>query len=409
MSNDRPHAPLAAGGSDTAATLGALRVVELGHWLAAPSACALLADLGAEVIKVEPPEGDPLRKFPASMRGGDDRSPGFSLLNRRKKSVVIDLATDAGRVALDRLLGTADVFVTNMRPTVLDRFKLGPASLTARFPRLIYAILTGQGLSGPDKDRPGFDTGAFWARGGLLHQITADGSEPLAPTGGYGDLVTSLSLFSAILVALLERVKTGQGGVVDTSLLQTAAWLLSGDVAALAAFGRPPKARPRAKSTTPLVNTYKTSDSRWIFLIAVEAGRHLERVCRAIGRPELAADARFSTSSALRQHAADLIAVFDEAFARHPLSYWSERLAAEDVWWEKVATPAELISDPQLAANRMTGEIRYGDSSISAVLAPFRVFGRTADAASAAPELGADTADLVPTAESGSTYGSETA
>jgi crotonobetainyl-CoA:carnitine CoA-transferase CaiB-like acyl-CoA transferase len=368
-----------------------LRVIELGSWLAAPSACALFADLGADVIKIEPVEGDPLRKFPGSMRGGIAKSPGFTLLNRHKKSVVADITTEAGRHDLDQLLASADVFVTNIRTGALARAGLDPDSLTSRFPRLIYGAVTGVGLEGPESDRPGFDTGAFWARSGMLHQVTAEGSEPLAPVGGYGDLATSLALFSAVLVALLERESTGRGGVVDASLLQTGGWLLSGDVAALAAFGRAPKARPRSKSVTPLVNTYRSGDGRWFFLTAVEASRHLPGVCRAIGRPELATDERFATPAALRQNAASLIAVLDAAFSQHPLAYWSERFLAESVWWEKVATPAELMQDPQVEANQMAGELAFGDTVIRAVLAPFRIFGRRQLRPSAAPELGDST------------------
>jgi crotonobetainyl-CoA:carnitine CoA-transferase CaiB-like acyl-CoA transferase len=372
-----------------------LRVIELGSWLAAPSACALLADLGANVIKIEPAGGDPLRKFPGSMRGGNEKSPGFALLNRHKKSVVADITTEVGRHDLDKLLATADVLVTNMRTGALARAGLDPDAVTNRFPRLVYGVITGVGLEGPEGDRPGFDTGAFWARSGMLHQVTAEGTEPLAPVGGYGDLATSLALFSAVLVALLERERTGRGGVVDASLLQTGAWLLSGDVAALAAFGRAPKARPRSKSVTPLVNTYRSADGRWFFLTAVESSRHLPGVCRAIGRPELATDERFAAPAALRQNAASLIALLDAAFSQHPLAYWSERFLAESVWWEKVATPAELMQDPQVEANQMAGELAFGDSAIRAVLAPFRIFGRHQMRPAVAPELGDSSESLL--------------
>lgn len=393
MTNQRSEDP---GGDVTGNPLTAfrqLRVIELGSWLAAPSVAALLADLGAEVIKIEPPDGDPLRRFPASMRGGNEKSPGFALLNRHKKSVVIDITIEVGRRDLEKLLATADVLVTNMRSAALARAGLDPDSVTGRFRRLIYGALTGVGLEGPESDRPGFDTGAFWARSGMLHQVTAEGSEPMAPVGGYGDLATSLALFSAVLVALFERERTGLGGVVDASLLQTGGWLLSGDVVALAAFGRAPKARPRSKSVTPLVNTYRSADSRWFFLTAVEAGRHLHGVCRAIGRPELVIDERFATPAAMRQNAPALIAILDDVFAQHPLAHWSERFRAEGVLWEKVATPAELMQDPQVEANHMAGELGFGDATIRAVLAPFRIFGRRQRRPAVAPELG-DSSEL---------------
>jgi crotonobetainyl-CoA:carnitine CoA-transferase CaiB-like acyl-CoA transferase len=377
------------GGADAGlAMFSRLRVVELGSWLAAPQASALFADLGAQVIKVEPPKGDPVRQFPGSMRGGESvPSAGFEMLNRDKQSVVIDIFSEEGKSKLDAFLATADVLVTNMRLSLLERADLAPQTLAAKYPRLVIGSLTGQGLLGPDRDLPGFDVGAFWARSGLLGQVTPEGSAPLALTGGYGDLLTGLAMFAAVAAGLLEREATGKGGVVETSLLQTGAYALSGDVVSQAAYGKAPRARPREQSRTPLVNCYRTADDRWFFLTAVEVGRHFEGVCKAIEREDLVADPRFADVRAIGKNAAELIGILDGEFAKLPLAEWAERFDGLGVWWEKVAKPAEVMDDPQIAANGMARQLRWGDGAMRAVVSPFKVFGHVPGHVSQAPEL----------------------
>lgn len=375
-----------------------LRVVEIGSWLAVPNATAMLADLGATVIKVEGPEGDPARRFPQSMRGGDAPSAAFAMLNRNKKSVVLNLSDVQDRARLEVLLEKADVLVTNLRPAQIERLGLDHAVLQARYPRLILASLTGLGLRGPDADNAGFDVGAFWARSGFLSQVTQDGGEPAALTGGYGDLMTSLALFSAIVTALFERTKTGLGGLIETSLLQTAAFALSGDIVSHQAYGRVPRARSRLKSRTPLNNSYRTADGRWFFLTCIEAMRHMPGVARAIGLPELVEDARFASPRAIGENAAELIALLDDHFSREPLAHWAERFGAEGVTWERVALPDELLSDPQVAANDMMGTLAWDPVPLMSVTSPFLIFRKAHGSPSVAPALGADNATLLPTA-----------
>ena len=376
------------------AAFAGLRIIEVGSWLAVPNATAMFADLGAEVLKIESAGGDPVRRFPHSMRGDDVSSAAFAMLNRNKKSLVLNLGETEDGAQFETLLGTADVLVNNLRPAQIGRLGLDADALASRYPRLIVASLTGLGLRGPDADNGGFDVGAFWARSGFLSQVTQDGSEPAALTGGYGDLLTSLALYAAIVSGLLERASTGRGGLVETSLLQTAAFAITGDLVSHQAYGRVPRARPRMKSRTPLNNSYRTADGRWFFLTCVDAMQHVAGVARAIGQPELAEDPRFASPRAIGENAAAIIALLDDVFGSHPLSHWAERFAAEGVTWERVAFPDELLADPQVAANEMTSEWTWESASLQGVPLPFSIYRTKRATASAAPALGADNALL---------------
>lgn len=349
-----------------------LKVVELGSWLAAPGAAALLADLSAQVIKIEPVTGDPGRDFLGAM-GSDKSSPTFSLLNRRKDSIVLDLATPVGRDTLDDLLAEADVFITNLRPGSLQRLKLDPGKVVERFPRLIYASITGLGLRGPDRDTGVFDVGGFWARSGLMHQLLVPGGTPPVPTGGYGDMMMALAAYAGILSALLRREWTGKGGLVETSLLQTGAYVMGGDLAVQAVHGGMGGQQPRADCRTPMVNSYCTADGRWFFLTEIDSRRGFVRLCKAIGRSELADDPRFATARLIRQHRADLIPLLDSLFASESLPHWQAVFDRAGVLWQKIASPEEVLRDPQLHENNMLSPIIDGDAIVPMVTSPFTI------------------------------------
>ncbi|MDB5970058.1 MAG: coA-transferase family protein [Hydrocarboniphaga sp.] len=371
-----------------------LRVVELGSWLAAPGAAALLADIGAEVIKIEPPSGDPGRRFIAAMGGAAETTPSFSLLNRGKKSVVLDLQQKRDHDLLSRLLFDADVFVTNLRAGSLARLDLEPDTVRARYPQLIFASISGLGLRGPERDLPVYDVGGFWARSGLMHQLVPSDGIPPSPTGGFGDLITSLSLYSGIVTALLERQRTGKGSLVETSLMQAGAFMVSGDLAVQASHGRVHGQSIRSESRTPLVNSYRSSDGRWFFLTCVEARRHLPKVCKAIGRTDLIKDPRFATAKSIRSHGRELVAILDEAFSQMTLAQWAQRFTEADVWWQAVATPEDVLKDPQVLANDMTRLVGDGTGIHPMVTSPFQL-SRGQSAVARAPDLGEHTDEVL--------------
>jgi crotonobetainyl-CoA:carnitine CoA-transferase CaiB-like acyl-CoA transferase len=342
-------------------TFSDLRVIELGVWVAAPSAAALLADWGADVIKIEPPAGDPMRHVFGSLGIDSDMpNPAFSLDNRGKRSVVLNLRQPQDRAHLEDLLASADVFVSNLRPDALDGLGLEPGATVARHPRLVYCSVSGYGLRGEERNRPTYDIGAFWARSGLSMQMADHEGTPLNARGGIGDHITGLAALAGLLAAVLEQRATGRGRVVEVSLLRAGAYVLGWDLGLQMTLGKVARAEPRERNQAPLMNPYRTADGRWFFFTGLEAARHIGAVCRALGRPDLADDPRFADAGAIRRHRTEVIAILDEIVGKLPLAAWAERFDREGVWWAPAQTPAEVVEDPQLAANDGFVEIDGG-------------------------------------------------
>ncbi|GAA5232963.1 CaiB/BaiF CoA-transferase family protein [Verticiella sediminum] len=328
-----------------------MRVVEFAHWMAGPLAGGLLADWGADVIKVEPPGGEPMRTIFSRM-GAQAGTPNaaFTLANRGKRSLVLDVKTDIGLAALGRLLAGADVLLTNLRPDALQRLGLGAVQIRERYPRLVYCTVSAYGWGGPDQDRPGYDIAAFYGRTGVAHETTTAGTPPPALLQGIGDAFTAMTAATGILAALMERHQTGQGRFVEASLMRTGMWALGSELGQKALGGNPKPPRPREQSRTPMYNSYRTADDRWFFLVGVEARRHLPAVLRAIGREDLIDDERFKDGRGIGTHAAELIALFDQAFNSQPLAYWAEQLDRHEVWWAPIQIPEEVLCDEQARA-----------------------------------------------------------
>ena len=342
--------------------LAGLRVVEMGVWVAAPSAAALLADWGADVIKVEAPVGDPMRQVFGSLGIESTMpNPAFALDNRGKRSVVLNVREEEDRRRLEDLLGTADVFISNLRPDSLDGLDLEPAPTVARHPRLVYCSISGYGLHGDERDRPTYDIGAFWARSGLSVQMADSAGSPLNARGGIGDHITGLAALAGLLAAVIEQRETGRGRVVEVSLLRTGTYVLGWDLGLQMTLGKVARAESRDRNQAPLMNSYRAGDGRWFFLTGLEAARHMPAVCRALGRPELLDDPRFVDAGAIRRNRTEVIAILDEIFAQHSLVAWAERFDREGVWWAPAQTPAEVVEDPQLLVNDGIAEIEGGD------------------------------------------------
>ncbi len=364
------------------------RVVELGVWVAGPAAGGILCDWGADVIKVEPPTGDPMRSvFALAVGAHQDKNPAFELDNRGKRSIVLDLRTDEHREVFDELLATADVFVTNLRVDALERLGFDHATVLARHPRLVYASVTGYGIDGPDRERAGYDIGAFYARSGFAWTMTVGDTPPPSLRSGKGDHVTGLAAAGAVLAALLRRERTGAGGLVETSLLRSGMYVTGWELAIQLWFGKAQAPEDRATSSTPLVNSYRAGDGAWFWLIGLEADRHLPGVLAAIDRRELADDPRFITARDRRLNRDALIAELDAAFARHTRDEWATRFAEHDVWWAPVQSLADVVDDPQAHAAGAFVTMATGERSI----APPAGFGERDVVALPVPDLGADT------------------
>lgn len=330
--------------------LKGLKVVDFSAYIAGPGATGILCDWGADVTKVERPGGDTMRHIFADLANDLGANPTFELDNRGKRSVVLDITKPAGREALTRLAKEADVFLTNVRPVSLKRYGLDDATLRALNPRLVYAVITGYGLEGPDAHLPGFDVTAFWARSGVGYMTAPKGTEPFMRTSGMGDHTTSLATVSAILAALYERERTGEGRLVQTSLLASGVYLMGSDMAVQLKMGRLASIRSRDNPINAIANHFQSSDGRWFVHNPRGSGGGWEKFCAAAGRPDLVTDERFATGKARRQNARELSAELDAAFGALPFDEIARRLDEADLVWAPVQTPAQVAEDPQVAA-----------------------------------------------------------
>jgi len=344
-----------------------IRVVELAQWVFVPVAGALLADWGADVVRIERPEGDPYRGLMTQGIGTDSGGVNLSvaLANRGKRSLALDLRREEGRTILHQLLETADVFLTNFRPGALRRLGLDAEALTERYPSLVYARGHGYGVRGPDADRPGYDSSAFWARGGMAHVLTpAQLDQPIGQRGAMGDRNGAMGLAFGIAAALLKRTRTGRGSVVDVSLLATAMWTLSSDVLSALQGQRPRAMSGGGAYVNPLVGSYRTRDGRHIQLVFLEADRYWADFCRLVERQDLLDDARFADLQARREHADACVAALQAEFASRTFEEWKSLLAGIDAPWAPVQAVEELLEDPQVIANDYVGDV-VGDGGPS--------------------------------------------
>lgn len=384
-----------------AGPLSGVRVIEMGLWVAGPAAGGILADWGAEVIKIETLGGDPMRKLFAALSGSkESRCPPFDLYNRGKRSLALDVNTPQGRAVLEDLLATADVFLSNMRPQFLERVGLDAASVQARHPRMVYASLTAYGLQGPDRDAPGYDMAAFSGRSGLAERATPEGGQPPILPGGLGDNVSALSLVSGICAALFHRERSGQGQVVSTSLLRTGIYSIGMDVSSRIGLGRAASPPPRTKPQNPLMNLYRAGDGKWFWLVGAESERHWPIITTALGVPELRDDERFKTPRDRRRHATELVACLDAALALRSRDEWAEIFRAQDVWWAPVQSIDEVIADPQAIAAGAFVQVpeaagQAAPAQANGVATPVDFSATPAAPAGAPPAVGADAQELL--------------
>jgi crotonobetainyl-CoA:carnitine CoA-transferase CaiB-like acyl-CoA transferase len=330
--------------------LEGLKIIEMATYIAAPGAGGIMADWGADVIKVEPPGGDPIRMFFSSLGVEETANPVFDMDNRGKRGIILDTSRPAGRDALLKLIDGADIFLTNVRPGGLARAGLDPETVLKRRPRLIYTTLTGYGLEGPEADRPGMDSAAFWARSGLAAMFRPKGGDPVQLRTAFGDHVASLAIVGAVMAAVYERAQTGKGRLIDASLLRVAHYAGSSDLAIQHTRGRIASNRPRKDAPNPLINYFKAADNRWISLLQRQGEKDWPKLARALKIEHLVGDPRFANGRARREHGATLVPLLDEAFAARPYDEIAAALDAEEMIWAPVLTAGEAIADPQAIA-----------------------------------------------------------
>ncbi len=371
-----------------------LRVVEFSTWVAGPSAAMLMADWGANVIKVESLSGDPVRHLFAA-RTDWDVNPVFELENRGKRSIALDIGKAKGREALLRLLDGADVFITNLRPGALKRAHLDYDSVKERLPRLIYANVTGYGLEGEAADLPAFDIAALWTRSGLAGATIPEGVEPFPCRPGMGDSICALATAAAALAAVVERGLTGKGRQVETSLLRTGVFTIGWDLAIQLRHGEHVRATPRSRTQSPVANYFKDRDGRW-FSISVRAPTDWPAIAAAAGRSDLTEDPRYATPTDRIAHAQTLLSELEAAFAAMSFEELAGRLTAHDVIWAPLQTLAEVAEDPVAHdAGCFVETLGADGESYLAPATPARFPGAPVAPARPAPRLGGHTREIL--------------
>jgi len=341
-----------------------VRVLEVASWTYVPSAGAVLAEWGADVIKVEHPEsGDPQRGLVSS--GLVPAGPGgvnhmIELPNRGKRGVAIDLRSEEGRAVLGKLAATSDVFLTSFLTPTRQALRIDVDDIRADNPNIIYARGSGQGMRGPEKDRGGFDGCSFWYRA-VADIISPEGEYPAPPPGAaFGDMLGGLTIAGGICAALFHRERTGEALVVDNSLLATAMWATSGTIlmAGMFGFSKLPRG-DRTAGPNPLVNTYRTKDGRFISLMMLQGDKYWPELVRAVGRAELAEDGRFADGASRYENRRECVGVLDEIFATRTLDDWRHSLADIEGVWAPVQSSGELLDDPQILANGYSTELEH--------------------------------------------------
>jgi crotonobetainyl-CoA:carnitine CoA-transferase CaiB-like acyl-CoA transferase len=330
--------------------LTGITVLDAGSFIAGPAAATVMGDFGADVIKVEPPEGDPYRtlyRLPGSPES--DRDYYWTMDSRNKKSLALDLKRPEARGVLARLVASVDVFITNMPLDVRERLRIRWPDLEPLNSRLIYASLTAYGETGPEANKTGFDTTAWWARTGMMDNARSSPDAPPARSiPGMGDHATSMSLFGAIMLALYQRERTGRGGMVSTSLMAAGLWSNSMFVQAHLCGATIRPRPPREQALNALANLYRCGDDRWFMLAALSEERQWPALVRALGRPDLAADPRFVTLPERRSHVRALVAEFDAIFATRSWAEWRKRLDAEGITFGGIAKLEDVPEDQQM-------------------------------------------------------------
>src|SRR5580692_5529884 len=365
-----------------------LKVVDFASFIAGPSAAVILSDFGADVIKVESPAGDLWRighKISPQPQAKD--AYPWHLANRNKRGITLDLKSPSAQQVLEKLVEWADVFIVNTPHRARKRLKLEYDDVVRWNPRLIYADVTGFGEKGPDAELPGFDITSYWARSGLLSMTRDAGASPTWPVAGSGDNATAVGLYSAIVTALYRRERTGKGAYVTTSLLAEGVWSAGVSIQAALCGAEFFGLHDRKNPANAALNVYRASDDIWFVLLVTPD--KLAPVAKALGRPDLLTDPRFSDPAKLIANMPQLTAILDAIFCAEPMAHWYEVFNGVHVTFGAVRGPQEVINDPQLLANDIVVPLEGAGGKLkSTISSPLQVHGVAKVQAKRAPDIG---------------------
>jgi len=381
--------------------LEGIRVIELGLWVAGPTCARVLGELGADVIKLENPKGgDAVRGlfFPEDIGIANPINSVWEQCNGSKRSIAANLYQEAGREIFVKLAKKADVFITNFRAPVVEKLAVDYENVAKINPKIIYAQNTGFGLKGPHRDRPAFDETAFWIRSGIMSTLGEPDVPPVPLRGAMGDFTTAIFLAGAIVTALFARERFGFGQKIDISLMATGMWTAGIDVQSRLMRGEREKNRKDARkdAPNPLRNTYQTKDKKWLFFMMMQTDRFWAPVCKAIGREDLVADSRFGSHEKRLENSRLIISIFDEVIGSKAMAEWAEPFDKQGLVWEPETTVAEVLADPQVAANDYVAEVEHSSGELTKWLrVPFQFSQTPIHPRSPAPELGQHTEEVL--------------
>ena len=379
-----------------AAPLDDVVVLEIDNWMAAPSAGAVLADMGARVIKIEPISGDPMRGMSRPVKGErfDEAFKNydfqFDVDNRGKESIAVALDQPEGAELVRQLATKSDIFMCNLLTKRQTKFGLDPESLFKVNPKLVHATLTGYGTSGPDAWRPGYDVTAFFGRSGLYDSMR-EGDDGLVPMArpAQGDHTTGLAMVGAILGALRLAERSGKGQVVETSLYEAAVWTQASDYAVTAVDHMPVRKRRRDELLTITGNRFPCGDGNWVVFNMLPDAAYWPRLCEAIGLQEIIADERFVDSKARYRNMAELIGIFDTALAAKSRDEWGKIFDAANLIWGPVMGLHEVPQDTHAQELGMFPTIEHPQlGSYTTVNIPMRFATADVKPQGPAPQIG---------------------
>ena len=386
-----------------AAPLDDVVVVEIDNWMAAPSAGAILSDLGATVIKIEPLSGDPMRGMSRPIKREDASDElkkydfQFDVDNRGKRSIAIALDKPEGADLVRKLVTTADIFMCNLLTNRQQKFGLDPEPLFAVNPKLVHTTLTGYGTTGPDAWRPGYDVTAFFGRSGL-YDAQREGDEGVVPMArpAQGDHTTGLALVGGILAALRMAEKSGEGQVIETSLYETAVWTQASDYAVTAIDHAPVRKRARKQLLAITANRFPCGDGKWVVFNMLPDVAYWPRMCQAIEVEDLIDDERFADSSSRYKNMAELIDLMDEALAKRSRDEWGEIFDKAGLIWGPVMGLHEVPQDPHAIELGMFPKMEHEDiGSYTTVNIPMRFATADVKPRGPSPKIGEHTQDIL--------------
>lgn len=381
--------------------LEGVKVVDLSTWIMAPVCAATLGDWGAEIVKVEPPEtGDNFRWYLNAIDEDESEMPVtlFQMNNRNKKGIAIDIKQPEGRDIMYRLIKDADIFVSNIPTESLKSLGMDYALLSEINPQLIYAHASGYGERGPDAHKPAFDATAYWARSGLMSELSFGDEEPISPPiAGLGDQVSGLVFFGGVLLALYNRQRTGVGQQVDLSLLGVGTWVTSCGLQYVMSTGEPHPRNRRNQVGSPMANHYKTKDDKWIYIVCLPSQPSWVPLCRALELDDLVANERFCTLEARVENSADLISILDRVFITRTRSEWGKRLSKHGIVWSHIPSNfREVTEDPQVLSNEYIVETDHPSlGPVKIVNTPIQLNKAAPSIRRFAPELGQHTEEIL--------------